>query len=572
MPPSGKPVYKRSPSIVVYMDDPVSPTFVRAEDNTNRSRSIGVSDPTNSTAVETLLAAIAARLTTIGGGQVKFPSGTLPLKSFPAFPAKTTIIGEGTENTIFTMPVVALDWTLPANFRIEHIKFVGTQDLQTRIKPGDYNIFNDICIDGGGGVSGAINIENRTGVRLYDLNIKNQINVAKGYAAALHATGTTTDLRIDGFNIYNCDRGVEMENGASNVWVTRGLIDTVPAVGSSPLYSIGAHGHEAEGYAQNIHYKDIRIVNSDGFTATSECENVTFDNIEMISPTGYSLIGGASNHIRNCHFDGAGSGAASDLLIAYGGDIAHTMFKNIEGYWAIKVPSGATIASVHHCNFIPSVAVVPRYGIRVEGGLAMLDQNIFSGTYDNYAWNVKNTGAIRAFGNLLDVNKAMLIEATASACHIINNRLPVSPAFALIYNTGNTISGNSGYLARGEIRTLQGNIATLTENAYNSVDNPFGQNVALLSLDIYVATAATATSPNIDCGIGSSATTDYTTLFDDLPGETIGIYNSKIATPGTQTQPILWQTGAGNRYLNMSIKDAAATGMVATYVATVMGL
>lgn len=85
-------------------------------------------------------------------------------------------------------------------------------------------------------------------------------------------------------------------------------------------------------------------------------------------------------------------------------------------------------------------------------------------------------------------------------------------------------------------------------------------------------TGAATTSPNIDCGIGSSATTDYTNVFDDLPGETIGLYNSKIATPGAQTQPILWRSGAGNRYLNMSIKDAAATGMVATYVATVMGL
>lgn len=137
---------------------------------------------------------------------------------------------------------------------------------------------------------------------------------------------------------------------------------------------------------------------------------------------------------------------------------------------------------------------------------------------------------------------------------------------------GNVYRNNAGYIAPGENRTYTGSIATLTENAFNSLDNPFGQNVALLSLDVYVATAATATSPNIDCGIGSSATADYVTLFQDLPGETIGLYNSKIATPGAQTQPILWQTGAGNRYLNMSIKDAAATGMVATYVATVMGL
>jgi len=131
---------------------------------------------------------------------------------------------------------------------------------------------------------------------------------------------------------------------------------------------------------------------------------------------------------------------------------------------------------------------------------------------------------------------------------------------------------NMGYISRGEIRTYSGSIATLTQDAFNSLDNPFGQAVALLALDVYVSTAATATSPNIDCGIGSSATTDYTTLFDDLPGETIGFYNSAIATPGIQTVPQLWASGSGNRYLNMSIKGAAATGMVATYVATVMGL
>ncbi len=134
------------------------------------------------------------------------------------------------------------------------------------------------------------------------------------------------------------------------------------------------------------------------------------------------------------------------------------------------------------------------------------------------------------------------------------------------------VIGNQGYIAKGEIRTISGTISTLTENAFNSIDNPFGQSVAVTKLDIYVSTAATATSPNIDCGIGSSTTTDYATMFEDLPGETIGFYSSTIATPGTQTVPILWASGSGNRYLNMSIKDAAATGMIASYVVTVMGV
>jgi parallel beta-helix repeat protein len=134
------------------------------------------------------------------------------------------------------------------------------------------------------------------------------------------------------------------------------------------------------------------------------------------------------------------------------------------------------------------------------------------------------------------------------------------------------VINNEGYIAPGEIRTYSGTITTLTENAFNALDNPFRQAVRVLSLDIYVSTAATATSPNIDCGIGSSATTDYTTLFDDLPGETIGFYKSTIATPGTQTVPQLWASGSGDRYITMSIKGAAATGMVASYTVTVMGI
>lgn len=162
-----------------------------------------------------------------------------------------------------------------------------------------------------------------------------------------------------------------------------------------------------------------------------------------------------------------------------------------------------------------------------------------------------------------DVEKAIIASNTITAA--VTQAISYTKASCMV-------SGNDGYIARGEIRTYSGlSNLTTTQNAYNSVDNPFGQAVRVANLHIYVSTAATATSPNIDCGIGSSATTDYTTLFDDLPGETVGFYTSTITTPGAQTVPQLWASGSGNRYLNMSIKDAAATGMVATYTVTVMG-
>lgn len=164
-----------------------------------------------------------------------------------------------------------------------------------------------------------------------------------------------------------------------------------------------------------------------------------------------------------------------------------------------------------------------------------------------------------------------IVTGTAATKRITFENMDINSNISSATLSGDLAHG-VGILLPGEIRTYSGSITTLTENAFNSLDNPFGQAVRLLSLDVYISTKATSTEPNIDCGIGSSATADYTTLFDDLPGETVGFYRSTIATPGTQTVPQLWESGSGNRYLNMSIKDAAATGMVATYVATVMGI
>ena len=210
---------------------------------------------------------------------------------------------------------------------------------------------------------------------------------------------------------------------------------------------------------------------------------------------------------------------------------------------------------VSNCKFEDNSKPSDNYGdiLITAGTTPVINGNIFVGGVHSTYGIYLNTGATAIVTNNQFSGHAwfeVYKHASVGYCHI---------------------SGNKGYIDRGEIRTYSGSIATLTENAFNSVDNPFGQSFRVLSLDINVSTGATSTSPNIDCGIGSSATTDYTTLFDDLPGETVGFYTSTITTPGAQTVPQLWASGSGNRYLNMSIKDAAATGMVATYTVTVMG-
>ena len=150
------------------------------------------------------------------------------------------------------------------------------------------------------------------------------------------------------------------------------------------------------------------------------------------------------------------------------------------------------------------------------------------------------------------------------------NKITLNGAIANVYD-------NKGYIAPGEIRTISGSITGLTPAGImtgGSIDNPFGQAVRVLSVDIEVTTQGAA-SGSMCVGIGSSATTDYATIFSVLPSDPGTTYpyfynSTKTATYGVQTNPINWATGGGNRYLNFYAHVANAA-FVATYTITVMG-
>jgi len=98
--------------------------------------------------------------------------------------------------------------------------------------------------------------------------------------------------------------------------------------------------------------------------------------------------------------------------------------------------------------------------------------------------------------------------------------------------------------------------------------------VRVLSVDVEVTTQGAA-SGSMCVGIGSSATTDYATMFSVLPCDNGTSYpylwnSTRTATYGVQTNAINWATGAGNRYLNFYAHVANAA-YVAVYTITVMG-
>ena len=135
-------------------------------------------------------------------------------------------------------------------------------------------------------------------------------------------------------------------------------------------------------------------------------------------------------------------------------------------------------------------------------------------------------------------------------------------------------TGTNGFINAGDIKTFSGILAGGALGIGLSIDNPFGQAVRVLSVDLQITTQSAA-SGKLCVGIGSSATVDYETMFAQQPTDLGTAYpylrNSiKTATYGVQTNPINWAYGAGNRYLNFYF-HAATTGMVLTYTVTVMG-
>jgi hypothetical protein len=139
------------------------------------------------------------------------------------------------------------------------------------------------------------------------------------------------------------------------------------------------------------------------------------------------------------------------------------------------------------------------------------------------------------------------------------------------------VRANKGYIAPGEIRTYSGTLAGVTPaGIMASVDNPFGQQVNILSIDVSYS-AAGAASGTMCAGVGSSATTDYANAISVFPCDTAASATAPIlcnslrtATYGVQTTPLVWNTGAANRYVNF-YAHAANNGLVGKYVITVMG-
>ncbi|RLI84688.1 hypothetical protein DRP07_00255 [Archaeoglobales archaeon] len=326
----------------------------------------------------------------------------------------------------------------------DNIAFVGEDSFCTvlsftsgnQLLAGNNNYIGDLTFDGGDpGPSGIVEINNKENVIVESVRILNILNVTDGWSSAIHITHNSRNITVRDFYINNCDRGVEVENGANKVIVEDGYISNVLAGGTSPLYAITAHGHITEGYAHDVIFRNIFLSNSAGFGTSTKSVNIIFDGIIVKNSTKFSFLSNSFQIVTNCIFDGT---SGDTLLTINGGAvISNSKFINSTGFFAIKVDSGTVFIS--NIEVSPSLSSPSNYGLRINGGYVSVVNSYFHGLFNNYAIHV-NGGTLDLYNSKIE-DKGLSLDTSGN--RIYGN--DIESGVTIYDSGGNFFKNNAGY-------------------------------------------------------------------------------------------------------------------------------
>lgn len=258
-----------------------------------------------------------------------------------------------------------------------------------------------------------------------------------------------------------------------------------------------------------------------------------------------------------------------------------------------------TDVTIEGCNIYSNTS----YGIWVGGaGGVIIDSNRMysngnANIYTNGTWTqivgnnlsgdhqgVKlGSNADRSIinGNVIQYSDTYGVEIGAGAdyCVVEGNHFYDNDSVD-VYNDGtaNVISGNYGYIARGETRTYAVTITAGVEDTVTYFQNPFTQNVWVTEVTLKLATAASASNPTYDIKLDTdgSGVPDGTAFLDASP-DTAGTYWSWTnayggAATGVQTGYVQLASNASTSdWIGLCIEDAAGADSVGVFYVTIMG-
>jgi hypothetical protein len=275
------------------------------------------------------------------GYNIFFPAGNFIIKSKLTIPANIMVSGQGI-TSILNFSNLGLNdiMSMGAASKLMNLKILGVSNATAgewgvshqKLWAGNDVIFEKLWIDG---TLDGIETAGCDNVHIMDCKFTNIRNI-NGVATAIHIGAETenniivtvpapTNVFVNRIYIDNVDRGVEIENGASKIYIENVYLKDCDGKPNSynnyPGYSLNVHTHTNVGDVQDVVIRNAYLENCIGIECYNDTnyadvdmpKKILFENIHQKGMKTAMKIVGWDITLRNIHV----SDVSNDINIMY---------------------------------------------------------------------------------------------------------------------------------------------------------------------------------------------------------------------------------------------------------------
>lgn len=348
------------------------------------------------------------------------------------------VITMGNDSALRNMKITGVVSPFPA---------AGSQQIVS----GNRNLFSRIWCEN---VGGGIEIGSKSDVSISDIRMVN-IRNAGDAAAGVHVNNSS-NVYVDKFFVKGSNRGIEVEDGAKNVFVSKGYLEDIQNYNSVGVvaFAIDAHSHDSGGGVDNITFSEIYMKNTIGIScqhsgagfATADLpKNVRFDNITIVDPFYVSIVGGIDVSVRNSKIYTWNPATDYEMVIQQAAKhvvIENVVFPDFKGYGGISSHSTASDAVVSKCSFTPDSVAAGNYAINFEADNGRIIDNVINGSPATQAMSVH--GAYNTISHNIIENKNIWLRSGSTYADVFGNVL--KNGVVVDDGTGNNVYRNRGFI------------------------------------------------------------------------------------------------------------------------------